>query len=1299
MNSVHVQTRLTMKITQINTKRTIAFILSLLLVIQQSFAFQVLATSITDGNNHEIVGNNGVWNIRPDAVNGVTGFKQFGKIDLSQGDVLNFIYNYITQNQSGTGNNLTLKDTNGNIQNFVALVNGKTNINGIVNALQGVNGALKNDGNLVFISPQGMVVGASGVLNVGNLSVVTPTQGSYDKLTKYMGLPQDHQYYIKKWDVEYNASNPEDTSKIVATDWDYTKNTAVVTDKTFNINTLTDGAGNVLSIDGTKAFTVEKDANGTGKIAARGDVTVNAGAANINGILLAGVNDTTVVKTEDAAATLFDSLVNTSDFNANTFLNANGNIVIKSVNSTNIGGTVRNHAISTNSQTTIEAGNGINISGELSNRAGSMSLKNNGGELLVDSTGRVNSNGTNLLVYNDGTLGMDIQGNVTNTNSGASVRFVNNNSNMKIGHADNNFNIDSNAKVNIKVTNGDLLNNGVNNTLIRTTNNSDLDINVTNGRIGNDTGNSCTGGVCTGVGTNARDISKSINTSIDGNIKAVSTKGARNSSLVNMASLNKDMHVDQIKADGRVILLADGATKQAGAYNIVNRASDNTKPNVEGTGISLIASGNIGTAKTASTASKPLTFRQNGVSPIFTGDDATKPHVLDAERKPSQGVDMLAIGNIDVKGMDADDGQKLNTNVCAIISRTGDINAEFSGDVYIEETTAAKNIDITTRGKNMYINHLGEVPSYAQDYYGPNTNIAPEKVKLTALDLGSKLIESEKPEYEHAADSTIVVKNGRIKGQGQGRPAHEQDLTLVADNAYAGGYYFNMGKHRGEVPNKDPQNSTGHKFNPSYYVKDDTTNEIENANDASIPVSIRAKAVRPEDVTAVKPGDEDDRNYYYGGSSQGYDDDYDGVDGKKDLDNQGGEKDDDNLVVPEKAGDTDTDNDADTDVDTDIDSDTDTDMDMDTDTDTDHDGDDQLDTDTDNDTDNDTDTDMDEPDIGDTDSDSDTDTDTDTDLDNDTDMDSDTDTDTDHDGDDQLDTDTDNDTDNDTDTDMDEPDVGDTDSDSDTDADTDTDADSDTDIDNDTDMDSDSDTDTDHDGDDQLDTDTDNDTDNDTDTDMDDEPDIGDTDSDSDTDTDTDTDADSDTDIDNDTDMDSDTDTDIDNDGDDQLDTDTDNDTDNDTDTDMDDEPDKPEKPADLPDFKDMYKQRVVTDRVDSIDKRQYMRFNADESENLITFESNEDVVAVTDISRGGVSLKHNKKLKVGDIVPVHLKYGDLEVKANVKIVSASDVKAGAQFIDLDKATANKLLYLSLLQKDQTIAQTIENISASVSEE
>ena len=1239
-----------MKTLGIKKKRVVAFMLSLLLIMQQSLTYQVVASEITSANGTPIKGEGGVWNIRPDAANGDVGFKQFDKIDLSQGDILNFIYNYMSQKEGYTWNGSTfgkdyVESYDNPINTFVALVNQGVKIDGIVNALQNVGGALKSDGNLMIISPGGMVVGASGVLNVGNLSVIAPTPSSYDALTKNLNLPQEESYWIS--DVKITGENGDSNIHNWQFDKTYDSNRviAIKTDKTIDTSSLVSGAeSGAISING--------------KVAARGDVNMQGGQVNVNGLVVAGIgNNHTEALTGDVAANaLFDSLVNTDNMGSgNTFVNNNGNITITSVTGTSIGdgakvrnygkgnttitntgtlgvniagevsnakgnltvtnsagdllvdttglvrnngtmtfnnnvsgtklalngtvkndgdllvtnetgtngllvggnvtnntgsatftnkagllnvtngGTITSNGTSLTMQNT--TGTGMTISGTVNNNAGSATFTNNKGKLLVDSTGIINFKGSNLLVYNDGTSGMDIQGkvNINHANKTNTVQFTNKNSNMTLGHTSNKDNISSNADVNITVTDGNLLNNGVTHNLIATTNGANLNLDVTNGAIGEEVGPN--DGVYTGIGTNARDLSKSVNVSIDGKIKATSTQGT-NKSVINLASLDKNMNVDQIKADGRVILLADHSTNKG--ETIINASSDPSKPNVEGAGISIIASGNIGKDGNA------LTFRQNNGSYGSVDDQ------LNYTDNAQYGVDMLAIKNINIKGMDADNGDKSETNVGGLISREGSINAEFSGDTFIRETTAANEINITTRGKNMYIENLGEVPTYPQDYYGPNENVHPDKVKITALDLGTSWDNPD--DHSNAADSTIIIKNGKIEGQGQGRPAHEQDLTLVADNAYAGGYHFHMGKDRG-VKSDDPL-----RFNLSYVEEDARTNKITTPEGET--VSIRAKAVRPDDVTAIGQ-DEADRNYYYGGSSQGGDEGYDGVkddDGNyvdnPNGDEQGDENDDDNLVVPKDDEEVvDTDADSDTDIDTDTDTDTDIDTDTDTDTDTD------VDTDTDTDTDIDTDTDVD------TDSDSDIDTDSDTDTDIDTDTDTDTDLDTD-------------------------------------------------------------------------------------------------------TDTDTDTDVDTDTDIDTD------------------IDTDTDVDTDTDTDTDTDiDEPDLPS--IDL--GQAVYKQRVVSDRVDSIDKRQYMRFGGEEAQDLITFESTDDVIAISDISRGGVSLKHNKKLKVGDVVPVHLTYGDLEINANVKIVSASDVKAGGQFIDLDQATANKLLYLSLLEKDQPIAQTIQN--------
>jgi hypothetical protein len=54
----------------------------------------------------------------------------------------------------------------------------------------------------------------------------------------------------------------------------------------------------------------------------------------------------------------------------------------------------------------------------------------------------------------------------------------------------------------------------------------------------------------------------------------------------------------------------------------------------------------------------------------------------------------------------------------------------------------------------------------------------------------------------------------------------------------------------------------------------------------------------------------------------------------------------------------------------------------------------------------------------------------------------------------------------------------------------------------------------------------------------------------------------------------------------------------------------------------------------------------------------------------------------VGDVIPVHIAYGGLDIKADVKVVSATTNRAGAQFINLDQATANQILYLNMILDD-----------------
>jgi hypothetical protein len=97
------------------------------------------------------------------------------------------------------------------------------------------------------------------------------------------------------------------------------------------------------------------------------------------------------------------------------------------------------------------------------------------------------------------------------------------------------------------------------------------------------------------------------------------------------------------------------------------------------------------------------------------------------------------------------------------------------------------------------------------------------------------------------------------------------------------------------------------------------------------------------------------------------------------------------------------------------------------------------------------------------------------------------------------------------------------------------------------------------------------------------------------------------------------------------------------------------------------------------------MRFNVADSAIPVMLENNNNGVdSLIDISRGGIAVRHDNSLQVGDVIPVHLTYGDLDINAEVKVVTSSSDRAGAMFVNLDQATANKLLYLNILLEDST---------------
>ena len=77
--------------------------------------------------------------------------------------------------------------------------------------------------------------------------------------------------------------------------------------------------------------------------------------------------------------------------------------------------------------------------------------------------------------------------------------------------------------------------------------------------------------------------------------------------------------------------------------------------------------------------------------------------------------------------------------------------------------------------------------------------------------------------------------------------------------------------------------------------------------------------------------------------------------------------------------------------------------------------------------------------------------------------------------------------------------------------------------------------------------------------------------------------------------------------------------------------------------------------------------------------EGGNKVLAVHNISRGGLFVTHDGTLKLNDKFSINLKYYDIDVDVEVKVVRLHSNKAALEFINMDDATANnKILYLNM---------------------
>ena len=343
--------------------------LTLCLVAPNTLLSEAQAGMIT-GVAPEYVNGNKVYNIDPTVLNGDTGFRIYEYFKLNKDEIANLIFKYGEHN----------------ISKFINLVDNQIDINGLVNSVN-ADGSF-NNGHVMFVSPNGMVVGASGVLNLGSLTVLTPEYNNYKKFTS---------------DFDIKGPLAADMTNL------YSKGTGTVT------------------IDG--------------KVITRDFVDINAAAVNINNSIMSGVKNSDLITTNAQADILFNNLVNTDNMKAgNSFASDSGSIKITSYSAkegVNIaeGSTLKNFGKG-DIEVTSHGEKGILANGDIKNPNGNVRLTTTNGTIyangkianangnteltstngiLLASSGSINNSNGNTTLKNKGTIGIDVKGTIENS--------------------------------------------------------------------------------------------------------------------------------------------------------------------------------------------------------------------------------------------------------------------------------------------------------------------------------------------------------------------------------------------------------------------------------------------------------------------------------------------------------------------------------------------------------------------------------------------------------------------------------------------------------------------------------------------------------------------------------------------------------------------------------------------------------------------------------------------------------------------------------------------------------------------
>ena len=273
-----------------------------------------------------------------------------------------------------------------------------------------------------------------------------------------------------------------------------------------------------------------------------------------------------------------------------------------------------------------------------------------------------------------------------------------------------------------------------------------LSIDVKDGDIGH-TDNSRPG---FSIDAKTRNYTDSINVNVSGNITASAKNESKtNDRLINLRSRFSDMKLNNIEADGNVILTAadwrqadqtipnklDGAYYNG--YSILNSTGSDIAPNVEAKNISLISSKNIN-----------LNLKQN--NPVILNPTA------------SNWVSFEAENNVNINDVGTD-----SMNIWQAIAKRGNMSLVLGGDdVLIRAITSGDNLHIVNKGKKLTIYDLGIIPDVVgnfKDMLYPHDKLSltgsdrvvPKSIQLEVLDMRGG----------NSSASVLNIYNAYLKGR------------------------------------------------------------------------------------------------------------------------------------------------------------------------------------------------------------------------------------------------------------------------------------------------------------------------------------------------------------------------------------------------------------------------------------------------------------------------------------------------------------------------------------------------------